>query len=303
MRLVHIIVIVAYSLLLTCQPKPQRLDQLRSDLETAMQGCGGEYAVAYFNLDNQESLRINGDKKYHAASTMKVPVMIELYRQAALGSLSLSDSILVKNEFRSIVDSSLYALSIEDDSDSIVYQRIGQKMTLADLTYQMITVSSNFATNILIQLVGGKQTTSTMRTLGAKSIEVLRGVEDIKAYEQGLSNSTTANDLMEIFKALADGRAANSSNSQEMIDILKDQQFNEIIPAQLPPGIEVAHKTGSITGVHHDAGIVYLPDGRSYVLVLLSEKLEDFDRCTEIMASLSKIVYDHVQTSATKDQR
>lgn len=284
--------------LLACQPQTTPLQNLEQELVKTMEGCGGEYAVAYYDLSSGESLQLNADKKYHAASTMKVPVMIELYRQVGLGNLSMNDSILVKNDFSSIVDGSLYSLSIEDDSDSIVYHNIDRQMSLADLTYQMITVSSNFATNILIQLVGGEQTTATMHTLGARDIEVLRGVEDIKAFDQGLSNSTTANDLMSIFKALAKGEAGTSEHTQEMIGILKDQAFNEIIPAQLPSNVQVAHKTGVITGVHHDGGIVYLPDGRSYVLVLLSEKLEDFDRCTDMMASLSKVVYDHMITKA-----
>ncbi|MEQ9297312.1 MAG: serine hydrolase [Cyclobacteriaceae bacterium] len=293
---IHPIIMVLLAVALACQPKTTPLQKLEQQLLKTMVSCGGEYAVAYYDLSSGESLQLNANKKYHAASTMKVPVMIELYRQVSLGNLSMNDSILVKNEFKSIVDSSLYTLSIEDDSDSIVYQNVGKQMSLADLTYQMITVSSNFATNILIQIVGGEQTTATMRTLGARDIEVLRGVEDIKAFDQGLSNSTTANDLMSIFTALAVGEAGTSEHTEEMISILKDQTFNEIIPAQLPSNVEVAHKTGVITGVHHDAGIVYLPDGRSYVLVLLSEKLEDFDRCTDMMASLSKVVYNHMIT-------
>lgn len=298
MRFHPILILLLAASLLACQPKTTSLQKLERELLKTMESCSGEYAVAYYDLSSGESLQLNANKKYHAASTMKVPVMIELYRQVSLGNLSMNDSILVKNEFRSIVDSSLYTLSIEDDSDSIVYQNIGKQMSLADLTYQMITVSSNFATNILIQLVGGEQTTATMRTLGARDIEVLRGVEDIKAYELGLSNSTTANDLMAIFKALAVGEAGTSEHTLEMISILEDQAFNEIIPAKLPSNVKIAHKTGVITGVHHDAGIVYLPDGRSYVLILLSEKLEDFDRCTDMMASLSKVVFDHMISKA-----
>ena len=293
-----LLTLILMALSLVACDAPTGTETLRHQLEQAMQSCDGTYAVAFYDLQDEQSLQINADHRYHAASTMKVPVMIELYRQASLGNLSMADSVIIKNEFKSIVDSSAYALSIEDDSDSIVYQQIGQKMSLADLTYQMITVSSNFATNILIQLVGGQQTTATMRTLGAKDIEVLRGVEDIKAYEQGLSNSTTANDLMHILIALAEGRAATPAYTGEMIRILKAQAFNEIIPAMLPESVKVAHKTGVITGVHHDAGIIYLPDGRAYVLVLLSEKLEDFDRCTETMASMSRSVYDYMIAKA-----
>ena len=133
-----------------------------------------------------------------------------------------------------------------------------------------------------------------MRELGAPDIQVLRGVEDIKAYEQGLSNSTTAYDLMAIYEKLALEEVVSAQASNEMIDILFDQKFNEIIPAHLPEGVKVAHKTGVITGVHHDSGIVFLPDGRKYVLVLLSRELGDFDAGTAKMADVSKIIYDYV---------
>ncbi len=79
-----------------------------------------------------------------------------------------------------------------------------------------------------------------------------------------------------------------------MIDILLDQKFNEIIPAHLPKSVKVAHKTGVITAVHHDSGIVILPDGRKYVLVLLSRELGDFDSGTAKMADISKMIYDYV---------
>jgi beta-lactamase class A len=146
----------------------------------------------------------------------------------------------------------------------------------------------------LIELVDAKKVTATMRNLGADKIEVLRGVEDQKAYDLGLSNSTTANDLMMIMKAIAENTAGTKEDCEDMIAIMKDQQFNEIIPFYLPKDVSVAHKTGSITGVHHDAGIIYLPDGRSYVLVLLSKNLKDFDEGTEQLAGISKIVYEYL---------
>ena len=158
----------------------------------------------------------------------------------------------------------------------------------------MITISSNLATNVLIELVGAKNVTATMRDLGAKKIEVVRGVEDQKAYDLGLSNSTTARDLMIIFQAIATNKAGSKADCKAMVDILKDQQFNEIIPYYLPKKVEVAHKTGAITGVHHDAGIVYLPNGKSYVLVVLSKNLEDFDRGTEQLAEISKNIYEYM---------
>jgi len=255
----------------------------------------GDIAVAFYNLNNpSDHLLINSEEAFHAASTMKVPVMIELYKQDNAGILDLNDSILLKNEFKSIVDGSPYSMDIGDDSDDVIYSKIGTVVAIKDLVYSMITVSSNLATNVLIELVDAKKVTATMRTLEADKIEVLRGVEDQKAYDLGLSNSTTANDLMIIMKAIAENTAGTKEDCKEMITILKDQQFNEIIPFYLPKEVSVAHKTGSITGVHHDAGIVYLPDGQSYVLVLLSKNLKDFEKGTEQLAGISKTVYDYM---------
>ena len=245
--------------------------------------------------DEKKNVFINVDEQFHAASTMKVPVMIELYKQQSEGKLNLNDSILLKNEFKSIVDGSLYKMDIGEDSDDVIYSKIGSMQKMYDLMYGMIILSSNLATNVLIEVVDAKKTTATMRSLGADKIEVLRGVEDIKAYEKGLSNSTTANDLLVIMKAIANETAGTKEDCKAMLTILKDQKWNDMIPKYLPENIEVAHKTGSITGVHHDAAIVYLPNGKSYVLVLLSKNLKDFDKGTDQLAKISKSVYDFMK--------
>ena len=267
---------------------------LEKEIREALNQAKGTFAVAFKDLQSGETLMINSDTVFHAASTMKTPVMIEAFKQAAEGKISLQDSILVKNEFYSIVDSSMYQLSVGDDSEEILYSMIGKKKTLGDLVYDMIIVSSNLATNLVIDVLGAQDVTATMRELGAPKIQVLRGVEDIKAYELGLSNTTTAYDLLVIFEKIANGEAVNKAACKAMIDILLDQKFNDMIPALLPEDVQVAHKTGSITGVHHDSGIVFLPDGRSYVLVLLSKNLEDFDASTQALAGVSRMIYDHV---------
>jgi beta-lactamase class A len=237
---------------------------------------------------------INEQEKYHAASTMKTPVMIEVFKQAAEGKFSLNDSFVIKNEFKSIADSSLFSLSPEDDSDKELYKHLGEKRTLSALVYDMIIVSSNLATNMVIELVNAKNVTQTMRALGARSIQVLRGVEDSKAYQKGLSNTTTAHDLMVIFEKIAGGETVSAEASQAMIEILLDQRFNDIIPARLPKDVKVAHKTGDITGVRHDSGIVFLPDGRKYVLVLLSKNLEKTEAGIAAMAEVSEMIYQYV---------
>jgi len=274
--------------------KPQKnIENLKMEILDQIKLIDGEVAVAFQDLSiNTGTILINADEKFHAASTMKIPVMIELYKQASQGKFKLSDSITLINEFKSIVDGSTYSMDIAIDGGESLYSKVDQLVTIRDLMYDMITVSSNLATNILIQLVGAESVTSSMRELGATKIEVLRGVEDQKAYDQGLSNSTAAIDLLVIMQSIAESRAGTKSNCEQMIDILKDQKFNDMIPLNLPNEVEVAHKTGSITGVHHDSAIVYLPNGKSYVLVLLSKNLKDFDEGTKQLAAISRSIYD-----------
>lgn len=286
-------------LLLTCSlwscQTESSLAKLEKNIRETFAGEEGTFALAWKDLQTGDHLLINEKDLFHAASTMKTPVMIEVYKQAAIGRFSLQDSITVKNEFFSIVDSSRYQLNPNDDSEKTLYTQLGTRRSIADLVYDMIIVSSNLATNIIIELVDAQRVTESMRALGAGDIQVLRGVEDIKAYEQGLSNRTTAYDLMLIYEKLARGEVVSPEASREMVDILHDQRFNEIIPALLPGEVRVAHKTGVISGLHHDSGIVYLPDGRSYVLVLLSRDMVDFDAGTAMLARVSKMIYDYLQ--------
>jgi beta-lactamase class A len=265
--------------------------QLMDSIKAELGRQKGVFAMAFRNVQTGETLLLNEHETFHAASTMKTPVMIELYKQAANGKFSLSDSISVKNEFKSIVDGSTYSLHAEDDSQQELYKQIGTRRTVYDLMYQMIIMSSNLATNMLIEMVDGKKVTQTMRGLGAADIQVLRGVEDSKAYAQGLNNTTTAYDLMLIYDKMAKGEIVSPTACADMIKILLNQKFREIIPARLPADVQVAHKTGSINGVQHDSGIVFLPDGKKYVLVLLSRKLEDEKAAVAAMARVSEMLY------------
>ena len=251
----------------------------------------GNFALAFKNLDDGKEILINENEIFHAASTMKTPVMIEFYRQLHQGKLSLKDTLQIKNEFKSIVDGSMYKLSEFDDSDKNTYNKLGQYYSINNLIYEMITISSNFATNILIEYIGANKVTKSMKEIGALNIDVLRGVEDIKAFKLGLNNTTSAKDLLIIYEKLAKGKIINNESSATMIDILKDQKYDDIIPKYLPKNIEIANKTGMITGVHHDSGIVFLKDGRKYVIVLLSKNMSDMESGTEMMAKISELIY------------
>ena len=251
----------------------------------------GNFALAFKNLDDGKEILINENEIFHAASTIKTPVMIEFYKQLHQGKLSLEDTLQIKNEFKSIVDGTMYKLSEFDDSDKNTYNKLGQYYSINNLIYEMITISSNFATNILIDYIGANNVTKSMKEIGALNIDILRGVEDIKAFELGLNNTTSAKDLLIIYEKLAKGKIIDKESSAIMINILKDQKYDDIIPKYLPKDIEVANKTGMITGVHHDSGIVFLKDGRKYVIVLLSKNMLDMESGTEMMARISELIY------------
>jgi beta-lactamase class A len=290
----HLIGFLVIIFAITSCDKKQSPEELRKLITEEFSQQPGKFAVAFKDLTTGEEILINEHELFHAASTMKTPVMVEVYKQVAEGKFSLKDSILIKNEFKSIVDSSLYSLNVKDDSDTLIYNHIGEKRTVYALMYDMIIVSSNLATNLIIELVNAKNVTNTLRSIGANDIQVLRGVEDSKAFEAGLNNQVTANDLMLLFEKIDKEELVNSEASMAMMDILLNQKFNDIIPAYLPKEVKVAHKTGWITGVHHDSGIVFLPDGRKYVLVMLSRDLNDEDAGVKAMATVSKMIYDHV---------
>ena len=249
-----------------------------------------EVAVAWRPLDAKpgEEILINPALRFHAASTMKVPVMIELFRQADARRLKLDDKVLVTNEFMSIQDGSPFVLAATEDSDGEIYKALGQKLTYRQLVEASITVSSNLATNILIDRLGAPKVQATADTMGASGMQVLRGVEDQKAFDAGKNNTTDAMGLLTLFEAIGNGRAVNPKASAEMLEILQRQKFNNRIPAGLPEGTVVAHKTGEVTGIAHDAGIVYT--ARPYVLVVLTRGIKDSTVSAKLIADITSLI-------------
>ncbi|HEX2188409.1 MAG TPA: serine hydrolase [Longimicrobiaceae bacterium] len=268
-----------------------RLAPLEADLRRVLAGLPGdtlEVSVALRDLETGDSLLVDARERMHAASTMKVPVMLELFRRADAGDLSLDDSVALRNSFRSIADGSPYALSPADDSDAELYGRLGGRATVRELVGRMIARSSNLATNLLIDLADPARIAATLEELGASDVRVLRGVEDGPAFRAGMNNTVTAYGLMKTLEGIASGRAASPAATEEMLAVLERQEFREMIPAGLPAGVRVANKTGWITGIDHDAAVV-LPDGRSpYVLVVLTRGFRDREAARRLAAEVSR---------------
>jgi beta-lactamase class A len=227
----------------------------------------------------------------HAASTMKVPVMFGIFEAVTRGELRLDQPVRVKNDFVSIFDGSHYALEAREDSDPELYGMIGRELPLEELVRRMIDRSSNLATNIVIEFIGAPRIMELMKSIGANDIRVLRGVEDDKAYHAGMNNTTTAFDLMLIFRALGEGTVISREASDRMIAILLAQEHNDGIPAGLPPGTRVAHKTGWITEITHDAGIVFRPDGSKYVLVVLTRGFKKEKEAKRVQARIARATW------------
>ena len=258
----------------------------------AAQTEGAVVRVVAYRLDDiGPRIELLADSLVHAASTMKVPVMIALAQRADRGLLRLDDAIPLQNRFASIVDGSPYALSKGDDSDDSVYERVGERVPIRWLATRMITHSSNLATNTLLTVVSADSVTALTRALGTTRMIVRRGVEDGPAFRAGLNNTTTAHDLAVLLVAIASNRAASATSCAWMRDILFAQAYNTAIPAGLPRGTRIAHKTGDITRVEHDAALVYPDHGAPYVLVVLTSGIKNQTAARTLIADIARIVH------------
>lgn len=279
---------------------------LQNYLQHLTDSLHAEIGVACRDLETGREFFFNERQMMHAASTMKVPVMIEVFRQAEKNKFRLEDSVRVKNEFHSLVDGSPYSLDMTDDSDASMYRALGMRMTIRQLVEQMITVSSNLATNMLIERVGAANVMATLRELGIQNMQVRRGVEDTKAYQLGWNNQTDAFDLMLVLQAIAEKRAASPEACDSMLAILQRQKFREGIPADLPSGTVVGNKTGSITAIAHDGAIVFpnfaskkraATPRRPYVLVVLTKGIAEEKAAERVIAAISRRIYEGLRSA------
>lgn len=295
-RIVFRLIIFASCWLVINRGVPFGADQesLRRALDSEIKSSAVEVYLAFKDLGTGETVFINEEEMLHAASTMKVPVMVEVFRQAETGKFRMDDRLPLRNEFHSLVDGSPFSLKEEDDSDKAIYALIGQEMSIRELVERIITLSSNLATNILVDLVQAKNVMAALQELGICRMQVLRGVEDSLAYERGLNNRTDAYDLMLVMEAIAEGKAVSGPACQEMVRILLKQTFRRGIPAGVPENVPVGNKTGSITGMEHDAAIVFPPGRKPYVFAVLTRGLKTGEEGEKLIARLSRLVYEEV---------
>ena len=269
-----------------------------SDIETYINRFSDKtIAVAVHDLETGTEILINADESFHPASTMKVHVMIEVFRQAEAGLLSLDDGLPLVNSFTSIADGSKFGLDAKDDSETTLYQRSGESESIRELIRLMIVRSSNLATTILLEKIGAQSVNDFIHVLGIEGVIVKRGVEDNAAFRLGMNNSATARGLTQTMRLLAEGNVVSKRVSGKMIEIMLQQEFNESIPALLPRSTKVAHKTGWTGEFYHDTGIVFPEGQKPYAISLMTRGFaEDNEKAAhECMANISRMVYEGLQ--------
>jgi beta-lactamase class A len=253
-------------------------------------------AVALYDYETDARWARHGDRWFHSASTIKVAVLFALFGAVDAGRFTLDSRVHVRNRFFSIVDGAPFRVAAARDGDRDIHAAIGKTMRVEDLARQMIVTSSNLATNLLVDLVGVEAAQQMLARHGIAGIELVRGVEDEKAFEASFNNRVTANGLVSLFRTIHESRGLSPDSSSRMLDILFGQEFRTGIPAGIPPDVRaqsrIANKTGEISVAAHDAGLVFLPDRKPYALAVLTECDAATNNRMERVARVSSVVYE-----------
>jgi beta-lactamase class A len=258
-------------------------------------------AVGVHDLETGTQFRYRADRWFHAASTIKLAVLLGVFAAIHRGNLLPQSRLHVRNRFRSAYDGSGFRVLSDRDADSEVQDAIGKTMRVRDLARNMIIRSSNLATNLLLDLLGISFLQRVLDEFGLTGIDLRRGVEDELAFDHGINNRVTADGLVQLLRLMAEERALTPELSRGMVDILHDQEFRSGIPAGLPANARVAHKTGEISTIAHDAGIVYLPNRKPFVVAILSEWEPEATGRSPTIAAASYMVYEYLSDGADDD--
>lgn len=273
---------------------------LHEELETlAIKNKARAIGVGLHDLETGFRFSLGGDRWFHAASTIKVAVLLAVFRAADEGRFRLDDSLHVRNRFFSALDGSPFRVSQARDATPELHASIGRTAKISALAHAMICGSSNLAANLLLERVGVEYARAVLREAQVNGVELRRGVEDHVAHDQGINNEATADGLLSLLSAVR-GDFLTPQSKGEVIRILLEQQFNSMIPAGLPPHATVAHKTGEISTACHDIGIVYLPEREPYLIAILTEFDPEREGRRETVAAISGAVYRSLLRTESK---
>jgi beta-lactamase class A len=263
-------------------------------------GPAGTWSVWTGPVDGRPWLTVDADCQHYAASTIKLPLVMAAYRLADAGTLDLDAATEIRNEFASARDGSAFAVDRDEDSDVQTWDRLGQPVALRWLAYRAIVRSGNLATNLVLDAVGLEAVQTLLSDLGCYRTTLERGIEDGVARDAGAQNLVTAADLARLLQALwADAHAAarapavlTQGSAAEILDVLAAQQIADALPRRLPPGTRVAHKSGWVDGVDHDAGIVYHPASGPFVFAMCTTTSLERAEAADVVATAARAAWD-----------
>jgi len=248
------------------------------------------YAVALLDYEDGFRFAIDADRAFHAASTIKVAILLAVAKAFDEGRIRPDDTLHVRNRFLSAIDRTPFRIDADSDGYPQLHRLVGRTAKISDLAEWMIVSSSNLATNLLLDYVTIEYALKVLRDAGVGGVDLRRGVGDTRAHDNNFNNETTAQGLLKLFATLR-GDFLSKTGRDFVINILLQQRFNSMIPAPLPAHASVAHKTGEISTACHDAGIVYLPEREPYILVVLTEVAAETNGRREAIAKISEVVF------------
>lgn len=243
--------------------------------------AGGKLGVAVRHLTYDMAVDHNAADAFPAASTIKTHLLTILYRAAERGELSLDEKMILRKEDK------------VGGSGRMQNEPEGTEYTLAELARLMIVISDNVATNMLLRRMGGIDAVNEqMRAIGMVHSRYGRFMMDLEARARGEENIITAAETAQLYADLEAGKLTEKRETTDAIlGVLLSQELNSKIPAQLPKDLRIAHKTGTLTDVSHDAGIIYAPTG-PIAIAILTRDSTNADAAQLAIQKVAKVVYD-----------
>jgi len=252
-------------------------------------GAAGEFGVWLGRLDGVAVFEHQADRTQYSASTMKLPVAIAMMRKVAAGELALDQPVIVHNDFASAA-SGRFGVNQAEDEAPATWTKLGTPVELGWLATEMITLSSNLATDLVLECVGVDAANAVLAEYGSGRSAIRRGIDDRAAQAAGISNTMSPADLAGVLVAVGNDKTAGG---EYVRDLLAGNQWNGEIPAGVPAGTRVEHKNGWDTRIRHDGGIVYPPDAEPFVLtVCTTSELPDAD-AQRLIASIATEAWNH----------
>jgi beta-lactamase class A len=255
--------------------------KLAAEIEKIAGSHDGVMGVAIKDLTTGEEILINDQLIFPTGSSIKIPILIELHKQAAEGKYKLTDQRWVERQDK--VGGSGVIVNFGDHTS---------QLSLSDLATLMIALSDNTATNMLIDQVGMANVNRTLDELGLKQIRLRRKMIDQAASARGDENTATPREAMALMEKLYRGQVVNRQLSDDALKILKIRKSSPI-PRLLPDSVEIANKPGTIEGVACDWAVVYVPNRPYAIAVMTNYNGPSSEAADEAIAKVSKLAYDY----------